>query len=147
VPCGRRRWPRRRDRGSVEEIERGREDGASGLEIVGGVLELVGDPLLAFADGLEPSFDLLLRQIRVADEVEPSILLRVEFGELVAQRFAETRGCLAGIGGDGGGDGCERLSMAFGNADERVVVNDGRARLSRRAVREGRSHVPGLCGR
>ncbi|MDQ3762597.1 MAG: hypothetical protein M3460_13300 [Actinomycetota bacterium] len=70
---------------SAEEFERGEEDGAAGFEVVGGAFELVGDALFVFSYFLQSCFDFVLWPFGVADEVEESVFLAVEFGELRTQ--------------------------------------------------------------
>ncbi|MGH3946515.1 MAG: hypothetical protein ACRDRY_06190 [Pseudonocardiaceae bacterium] len=70
---------------SIEEFECPEEHGAAGFEVVDGALELVGDALLVFPHFLHSCFDLVLWPCGVADEVEESVFLAVEFGELFAQ--------------------------------------------------------------
>jgi hypothetical protein len=70
---------------ACREVECGGEDGASGLEGVGGFFELPGDSLLVVADVAHPGLEFLFRPIGVTKQVEISVFLLVEFGELPPQ--------------------------------------------------------------
>ncbi|MGL5857316.1 MAG: hypothetical protein ACRC35_02725 [Angustibacter sp.] len=111
--------------GAVEDLEGSGQYGAAGLEVIDGLLELSGDARLAFADGLQPCLDLVLRPVRVTDEVEESILLGIEFRELLAQFRAEFCGRCFRVGDRRCGKSFERLPVTSRNADVRVVVDHG----------------------
>jgi hypothetical protein len=71
-------WP-------VEQVECGGEEGASGFEGVGGLLELPGDSLLVVADVAHSGFEFLFWPVGVAEQVEVAVFLAIEFGELPPQ--------------------------------------------------------------
>ena len=66
----------------AEQFECGEEDCAAWFEVVGGVFELVGYALFVFPHLLYSCFDFVLWPVGVADEVEVSVFLAVESGEL-----------------------------------------------------------------
>ncbi|HXT46063.1 MAG TPA: hypothetical protein VN748_18455 [Pseudonocardiaceae bacterium] len=80
-------WP-------FEEFECGEQDGAARFEVVDGAVKLVGDALFAFPHLPHSCFDFVLWPFGVAEEVEESVFLAVEFAELRAEGSAELGRCL-----------------------------------------------------
>lgn len=83
-----------------------------------------GDSLLVVADVAHPGLEFLFRPIGVTEQVEVSVFLLVEFGELPPQGGSQFcrgfRGICAGVGGEG----FERGAVLGGNGNACVVIAD-----------------------
>jgi hypothetical protein len=65
----------------VQEVERGGEDLAAGVELVAGGLKLTGDLLALGPDGGQLGAELVLGPVLFGGQVEEVALLAVELGE------------------------------------------------------------------
>ncbi|MGH3813311.1 MAG: hypothetical protein ACRDUV_12770 [Pseudonocardiaceae bacterium] len=85
----------------------------------------MGDALFAFSHFLYSCFDFVLWPFGVADEVEESVFLAVEFGELRTQGGAELGRRLLGVVCCRAGEAFEFLTVPFRDVDSVVVLGDG----------------------